>query len=287
MAKKVLYAAELLIKSVLLYCTAAQQWEAMGQPEVSKFGMMLQRHIFKRITGAGLSDVCLQECYADVRCQSFNYVFTQDICELSNRTKEARPEDYVPNPERFYFKRDYKRVPLGSNPELPAETCQEIKMSEGGEVVSGKYWFHTIVPERTVLAPCDMKTEDVDECNSTIPVCDANAECENTIGSHRCSCKAGFTGNGKKCVDVDECTSTIPVCDVNAECVNTISSHSCLCKAGFTGNGKKCVDFDECANKSHDCDVNAFCNNTIGSYQCTCNPWYQGKGTSCYFREFN
>ena len=41
---------------------------------------------------------------------------------------------------------------------------------------------------------------DVDECNSTIPVCDANAECANTIGSHSCSCKAGFTGNGKKCV---------------------------------------------------------------------------------------
>ena len=109
MAKKVLYAVGLLIKTVLLCCTAAQQWEATGQPEVSKFGMMLQRHIFKRITGAGLSDVCLRGCYADVRCQSFNYVFTQDICELSNRTKEARPEDYVPNPERFYFKRDYKR----------------------------------------------------------------------------------------------------------------------------------------------------------------------------------
>ena len=109
MAKKVLYVAGLLFKSVLLCCTAAQQWEVKGQPEVSKFGVMLQRHIFKRITGAGLSDVCLRGCYADVRCQSFNYVFTQDICELSNRTKEARPEDYVPNPERFYFKRDYKR----------------------------------------------------------------------------------------------------------------------------------------------------------------------------------
>ena len=105
MVKKVLYAAGLLIKGLLLCCTAAQQWEATGQPEVSKFGMMLQRHIFKRITGAGLSDVCLRGCYADVRCQSFNYVFTQDICELSNRTKEARPEDYIPNPERFYFKR--------------------------------------------------------------------------------------------------------------------------------------------------------------------------------------
>ena len=57
-------------------------------------------------------------------------------------------------------------VPLGSNPELPAETCQEIKMSEGGEVVSGKYWFHTIVPERTVLAPCDMKTEGEFKCLS-------------------------------------------------------------------------------------------------------------------------
>ena len=107
--KKVLYLVRLLIMSLLLCCTATQQWEATGQPEVSKFGMMLQRHIFKRITGAGLSDVCLRGCYADVRCQSFNYVFTQDICELSNRTKEARPEDYVPNPERFYFKRDYKR----------------------------------------------------------------------------------------------------------------------------------------------------------------------------------
>ena len=29
---------------------------------------------------------------------------------------------------------------------------------------------------------------------------DVNTECVNTIGSHSCSCKAGFTGNGKKCV---------------------------------------------------------------------------------------
>ena len=59
-ALKVLYAVGLLIKSVLLCCTAAQQLEATGQPEVSKFGMVLQRHIMKRITGAGLSDVSLR-----------------------------------------------------------------------------------------------------------------------------------------------------------------------------------------------------------------------------------
>ena len=77
--------------------------------EVSIFGKMLQKHIFKTITGAAFGDVCLRECYRDVRCQSFNYVFTQEKCELSNRTKEARPEDFVPNSERYYFRRHRKR----------------------------------------------------------------------------------------------------------------------------------------------------------------------------------
>ena len=50
-------------------------------------------------------------------------------------------------------------VPLGSIPELPAEMCKEIKASEGGHAVSGKYWFDSIVPGKVVLADCDMETE--------------------------------------------------------------------------------------------------------------------------------
>ena len=50
-------------------------------------------------------------------------------------------------------------VPLGSIPELPAETCKEIKLSEGGQAISGKYWFDSIIPGETVLAHCDMETE--------------------------------------------------------------------------------------------------------------------------------
>ena len=50
-------------------------------------------------------------------------------------------------------------VLLGSIPELPAETCKEIKASEGGQAVSGKYWFDSIIPGQTVLANCDMKAE--------------------------------------------------------------------------------------------------------------------------------
>ena len=77
--------------------------------EVSILGMMLQGHIFKKITGATLGNICLQECYRDVRCQSFNFVIYQDMCELNNRTKEARPEDFVPNSARYYFRRDWER----------------------------------------------------------------------------------------------------------------------------------------------------------------------------------
>ena len=50
-------------------------------------------------------------------------------------------------------------VPLGSTPELPAESCKEIKASEGGKAFSGKYWLNSVVKDKSVLAYCDMDTE--------------------------------------------------------------------------------------------------------------------------------
>ena len=40
---------------------------------------------------------------------------------------------------------------------MPAETCDEIKRSEG-QAVSGKYWFSTIKSGTSVLAFCNMET---------------------------------------------------------------------------------------------------------------------------------
>ena len=40
---------------------------------------------------------------------------------------------------------------------------------------------------------------DLDECTTNSHTCDVNAVCQNTAGSHTCSCKAGYTGNGKTC----------------------------------------------------------------------------------------
>ena len=48
-------------------------------------------------------------------------------------------------------------VTLGSIPELPAESCAEIKASEGYNAVSDNYWFDSIKPGETVLKPCNLK----------------------------------------------------------------------------------------------------------------------------------
>ena len=50
-------------------------------------------------------------------------------------------------------------VPLGSIPELPAESCKEIKASEGQQVVSDRYWIYSAIHGKAVLAYCDMETE--------------------------------------------------------------------------------------------------------------------------------
>ncbi|CAH3166075.1 unnamed protein product [Pocillopora meandrina] len=128
--------------------------------QVSVYEMMLQRHIFKiLIVETSNTLECLTACNDEKRCQSFNFVVSKNICEMNNRTKEARPEDFVLDSDRYYYGRVRNRVPLGSIPELPAESCKEIKASEGEQAVSGNYWFKSNLPKYAVLVHCDMKTE--------------------------------------------------------------------------------------------------------------------------------
>ena len=54
-------------------------------------------------------------------------------------------------------------------------------------------------PEAEILIVVVVVALDVDECSASCPVCHDNATCQNTLGSYICSCKEGFTGDGRTC----------------------------------------------------------------------------------------
>ena len=62
----------------------------------------------------------------------------------------------------------------------------------------------------------------MDECKYNISDCDVNANCTNTYVSYKCTCKAGYTGNGRSCSG----TLNFVIQD-DHECVSpsTVSAH--------------------------------------------------------------
>ena len=132
---------------------------------------------------------------------------------------------------------------------------------------------------------------DVDECSASSPVCDSNANCSNTRGSYICTCRAGYTGDGKTCQgrfenvmltqrvrEVLRYTNQIKIFPM------VLLKHPLVfpyCSLGI------CVPFsdvDECSASSPVCDSNANCSNTRGSYICTCKSGYKGDGKICQGR---
>ena len=72
------------------------------------YGMVLKRHVFQSMKTLN-SHHCSKECDKEIRCQSFNYFVTKEICELNNRTREARLDDLVEEKDGLYMKRFNKR----------------------------------------------------------------------------------------------------------------------------------------------------------------------------------
>ena len=90
----------LLFLSTIEYGTAIDQCRT----EVNIQGMALKRSVFKRWSVAA-PHLCDVKCGQEITCQSYNYNRKHKICELNNRTKEARPENFLSAPAWFYIRR--------------------------------------------------------------------------------------------------------------------------------------------------------------------------------------
>ena len=103
----------------LMFRIGVFQAAAQCQPsaEYSIRGMFLRGHTFETYKIAW-HESCYFRCAEEVTCQSYNYVIGQNLCELNNRTKEARPEDFMPDQSRFYMKRARNRGTLQSSSHL-------------------------------------------------------------------------------------------------------------------------------------------------------------------------
>ncbi|KAL0167414.1 hypothetical protein M9458_035636, partial [Cirrhinus mrigala] len=82
---------------------------------------------------------------------------------------------------------------------------------------------------------------DLDECSNGTHLCSPSADCMNTMGSYRCLCKEGFSGDGFYCIDTDECAENVNLCE-NGHCLNIAGGYRCECDMGFipTADGKAC-----------------------------------------------
>ncbi len=101
MARKRIFVIAVLLKVSLMFCNIFSQ--QCGIDTYSIYQMMLKGHTFQTFKARPLSTDCRDACNSVVRCQSYNYVIFKDICELNNRTKEARTEDFVKDNDRYYM----------------------------------------------------------------------------------------------------------------------------------------------------------------------------------------
>ncbi|KAI8498260.1 hypothetical protein Bbelb_242040 [Branchiostoma belcheri] len=109
--------------------------------------------------------------------------------------------------------------------------------------------------------------QDVDECTSATTN-DCTYVCENTPGSYRCTCSAGYILINDQCLDIDECAYGLSEC--SHLCINNVGSYTCDCPVGYRlgPDNKQCIELDECA--STPCENGGTCHDEINQFSCSC-----------------
>ena len=104
---------------MIVFCLCHQSPNAFSCPQDDDpcgdfqpfYEMALKGHVFQTLKVPS-SLYCLEACKHEARCQSFNHFMGKDICELNNRTKEARPEDFISDVTKLYLKKPKNRGKL-------------------------------------------------------------------------------------------------------------------------------------------------------------------------------
>ncbi|KAI8498187.1 hypothetical protein Bbelb_241310, partial [Branchiostoma belcheri] len=115
----------------------------------------------------------------------------------------------------------------------------------------------------------------INECSRNTDRCSHN--CVNTVGSYRCTCRAGYQQSGSThCIDINECARNNGGCSHN--CVNNAGSFHCSCPDGYQlSMPTSCVRVDEC--DSNPCNNGGACQDLTDGYRCDCQPGWTG--TNC------
>ncbi|PFX18693.1 hypothetical protein AWC38_SpisGene16931 [Stylophora pistillata] len=165
--------------------------------------MRLGKFVLKTMS-ASAPYICDIRCKQEITSQSYSYNRKEEICKLSNRTKEARPENFRSAPSWFYIMRLNGRAPLGSILQLPALSCQEIKASEGKDAITNKYWLNLTGSGKTQLMYCDLNFRAVGaEPSISIVVelyeVERRSLCSNSPCFNNGTCQAGYTDKRFRC----------------------------------------------------------------------------------------
>ncbi|PFX23046.1 Hemicentin-2 [Stylophora pistillata] len=177
-----------------------------------------------------VASFCENVCYMEPDCVSINLDKRVDglgvyKCELNNATHEGPLDELTDHESYFYHAAESNCV---------QSPCKNNAKCQSGFTEKG---YCCLCPSGFEGSICHL---DIDECVNGLHKCSPNTFCKNTKGSYDCTCKPGFSGNGKECNDIDECVKGLHTCNPNAFCNNTNGSYNCACKPGFTGNGQEC-----------------------------------------------
>ena len=120
----------------------------------------------------------------------FIYFFVSDLLSLAKRLFAAAYCTKRQQSKKYKQKIEHWNLSFISIPKI------FVCFFHSNPKLSGRSGRHLILHliETLFLFPAD-----VNECTSLPSTCHVNAQCSNTIGSYRCACSPGYTGNGKTC----------------------------------------------------------------------------------------